>query len=89
MKYEYKVVAFTAEIDQSDIDDGTAGTRVAGQLEALFEDYASQGWELQGQYAFNVNITAGCLNQLLGLIGMGGGDDATIAIDQLVFRKEV
>jgi len=88
MKYEYKVIGFIAEIDQSDIGKD-APQKVAGQLEALFEDYASQGWELQGQYTFNVLVTAGCLSGLLGLIGMGGGGDETVAIDQLVFRKEV
>ena len=51
MKYEYKVLAFEAAIKQSDIGNG-APEKVAGQLEALFEDMASQGWELQGQYTF-------------------------------------
>ena len=35
MKYEYKVLAFEAEIKQSDIGNG-APEKVAGQLEALF-----------------------------------------------------
>ena len=87
MKYEYKVLAFEAEIKQSDIGNG-APEKVAGQLEALFEDMASQGWELQGQYTFNVAITAGCLGSLLNLGGMGSSDEY-VAIDQLVFRKPV
>ena len=87
MKYEYKVVGFTAEIKQSDIGKD-APEKVAGQLESLFEDMASQGWELQGQYVFNVAIKAGCLMSLLNLVGMGSADEY-VAIDQLVFRKPV
>ena len=87
MKYEYKVIGFKAEIKQSDIGK-KAPEKVAGQLEALFEDYANQGWELQGQYTFNVEVKAGCLSSLLSLVGLGG-TDLTVPIDQLVFRKEV
>ena len=49
---------------------------------------ASQGWELQGQYTFNVEIKAGCLMGLLNLVGMGSANEY-VAIDQLVFRKPV
>lgn len=87
MKYEYKVLGFTAQIKQSDIGN-EAPSKVAGQLEALFEDMASQGWELQGQYTFNVEIKAGCLMGLLNLVGMGSANEY-VAIDQLVFRKPV
>jgi hypothetical protein len=82
MKYEYKVIGFVAEIKQSDIGNG-AKEKVAGQLEALFEDYAIEGWELQGQYTFNVQVAAGCLASLQG------GGNVTVPIDQLVFRKQV
>ena len=87
MKYEYKVIGFKAEIKQSDIGK-KAPEKVAGQLEALFEDYANQGWELQGQYVFNVEVKAGCLMGLLNLFNLGSANE-TVAIDQLVFRKPV
>jgi len=87
MKYEYKVIGFTAQIKQKDIGND-APEKAAGQLEALFEDMASQGWELQGQYVFNVEIKAGCLMGLLNIFNMGSANQ-TVAIDQLVFRKPV
>lgn len=88
MKYEYKVVNFKANVGQSDVDDGSAPGKVAGQLESLFEDHANEGWELQGQYDFPVEIEAGCLNSLLSLVGMGTGDQ-TIEIEMLVFKRAV
>tara|TARA_B100000963_G_scaffold281855_1_gene250409 strand:- start:2085 stop:2342 length:258 start_codon:yes stop_codon:yes gene_type:complete len=85
MKYEYKVVNFQGTVKDSDKD---KGAKIAAQLESLFEDYSKDGWELQGQYNFPVKIEAGCLASILGLFGMGGGDEY-VDIYQLVFRKEV
>ena len=56
MRYEYKVINFQGVVNESDKD---KGTKVAAQLESLFEDYTKEGWELQGQYKFPVKIKAG------------------------------
>lgn len=85
MKYEYKVVNFQGTVKDSDKD---KGSKVAAQLESLFEDYSNDGWELQGQYNFPVKIEQGCLASILALFGAGGGDQY-LDIYQLVFRKEV
>jgi hypothetical protein len=85
MKYEYKVINFQGVVNESDKD---KGQKVAAQLESLFEDYTKEGWELQGQYKFPVQIKAGCLAALIGLF-TGGGADQYFDTYQLVFRKEV
>ena len=85
MKFEYKVIGFRAEVSQKDLDSGKAGEKVSGQLESLFEDYANDGWELHGQYAFNVEVKKGCLQSLISM----GSPSPTVVIEQLVFRKAV
>ena len=88
MKYEYKVIDFVATVKTSDIIKQKAGGKISGQLEALFEDFATDGWELQGQYTFNVRIKAGCLMGLINLIGFGS-PAMSFPVDQLVFRRPV
>ena len=88
MKYEYKVIEFVATVKTSDIIKQKAGGKISGQLEALFEDFATDGWELVGQYTFNVRIKAGCLMGLINLIGLGA-PAASFPVDQLVFRRSV
>ena len=85
MKYEYKVIGFQAKVSQKDLASGLAGEKVSSQLESLFEDYASDGWELNGLYSFNVEVKQGCL---AGLFSMGAAT-STVQIEQLVFRREV
>lgn len=83
MKYEYKCISFKAQVTQADIEDGKAGSKVSGQLESLFEDYTKDGWELQGQYSFQVEVKNGCIESLKG------NSHYYVPIDQLVFRRSL
>jgi|TARA_B110000879_G_C11048782_1_gene461921 hypothetical protein len=85
VKYQYKVTNFQGIVKESDND---KGDKLAAQLESLFEDYAKDGWELQGQYKFPCKIEGGCWSSLLALVGQGNADQY-LDIYQLVFRKEV
>jgi hypothetical protein len=81
MEYEYKVTAFEASVSMSEFKSGKAGPKVCAQLEILLQEHARNGWELQGQYQFQVEVKAGCFDKLFG------GSDEKIFIYQLVFRK--
>jgi len=88
MEYQYKVVNFKAECTTGDIRKGEAGEKVAKQLEGIFQREARQGWELQGQYRFDVVVKPGCFDGILKLLGQGT-EDGDYRIEQLVFRKPV
>jgi hypothetical protein len=81
MEYQYKVVAFEATVTTKDLREGRAGSKVSAQLEIALQEYAREGWEMQGQYQFSVTVKAGCVEKLLGT------KDETIYIYQLVFKK--
>jgi len=87
MEYEYKVVNFTAEATTADVRKGVHGDKVRAQLELELQRYARDGWELQGQYNFDMTIEAGCFDGLLKLFGQGTSD-GDYKIQQLVFRKQ-
>ena len=87
MEYEYKVVNFTAEATTADVRNGVHGDKVRAQLELELQRYARDGWELQGQYNFDMTIKAGCFDGLLKLFGQGTSD-GDYKIQQLVFRKQ-
>jgi hypothetical protein len=86
MEYEYKVVNFTAEATTSDVRKGTHGEKVRGQLEIELTKFARDGWELQGQYNFDMKIKGGCFDGLMNLFGKATSD-GDYRIQQLVFRK--
>ena len=86
MEYQYKVLNFKAECTTGDIRKGVAGEKVAAQLERYCQEYARDGWELQGQYRFNVEVKPGCFDGILKLFGQGTAD-GDYKIEQLVFRK--
>jgi len=81
MEYQYKVTAFEATVTTKDLREGRAGGKVTAQLEITLQEYARDGWEMQGQYQFSVEVKAGCFEKLFGTT------DQTIHIYQLVFRK--
>jgi hypothetical protein len=87
MEYEYKVVNFTAEATTADVRKGVHNDKVRAQLELELQRYARDGWELQGQYNFDMTIKAGCFDGLLKLFGQGTSD-GDYRIQQLVFRKQ-
>ena len=86
MEYEYKVVNIEAQVATSDVRKGNAGKKVQAQLELTLQEYARQGWELQGQFTFNVQVKAGCFDFITKIFG-GSTSDGDYAIYQLVFRK--
>lgn len=86
MEYQYKVRNFVAECTTADIRKKVAGEKVAAQLERECQELARDGWELQGQYRFDVRVKPGCFDFILKLIGQGT-DDGDYRIEQLVFRK--
>jgi hypothetical protein len=81
MEYEYKVTAFDAQVTLGDFKNGAAVKKVSAQLELALQTHARDGWELQGQYMFEVDVKAGCFDKLFG------GQDTSFRIYQLVFRK--
>ena len=86
MEYEYKVINFKAEATTSDVRKGTHFEKVRAQLELELQKFSRDGWELQGQYNFDMEIKAGCFDGILKLIGQGSSD-GNYKIQQLVFRK--
>jgi hypothetical protein len=86
MEYQYKVTNFEAKVTTADVRKGTAGHRVCAQLELLLQEHAREGWELQGQYQFQVAVKAGCFDKILRIFGMGA-EGGSFSIYQLVFRK--
>lgn len=86
MEFEYKVVNVEAQVTTADVRKGTAGKKVQAQLELTLQEYARQGWELQGQFTFSVEVKAGCFDFISKLFG-GKTDDGEYRIYQLVFRK--
>lgn len=87
MEYQYKVKTFTAEVTTADVEAGTWGDKTIAQLELLLEEHARQGWELQGQFKFPIEIEAvGCINAIKGLFKQDTGARSLIW-NALVFRK--
>jgi hypothetical protein len=81
MEYQYKVTNFEANVTSADVKSGRAAQKVAAQLEIALQEHARDGWELQGQYQFDVKVTAGCFASLFG------EKNNSFMIYQLVFRK--
>ena len=81
MEYEYKVTAFDGQVTLKEFRNGTAHRKIVAQLELALQEHARDGWELQGQYLFEVDAKAGCFDKLFD------GKDATFRMYQLVFRK--
>lgn len=81
MEYEYKVTGFDAKVSLSDCKNGSAARKISAQLELALQEHARDGWELQGQYQFEVDVEAGCFDKLFG------GKDTTFRMYQLVFRR--
>ncbi|REG50926.1 hypothetical protein B0G80_7399 [Paraburkholderia sp. BL6669N2] len=86
MEYEYKVTNFKAEVTTADVRKGNAGRKVTAQLEVLLQEHARDGWELQGQYTFDVQVKGGCFDGLLKVFNQNT-QDGDFKIYQLVFRR--
>jgi hypothetical protein len=86
MEYDYKVTNFKAEVTTADVRKGNAGRKVTAQLEVLLQEHARDGWELQGQYTFDVHVKGGCFDAILKLFNQNT-EDGNFKIYQLVFRR--
>jgi len=86
MEYQYKVTNFEAQVSTADVRKGVAGKKVCAQLEIMLQEHAREGWELQGQYQFDVSVKGGCFDGILKLLGQSS-DEGSFTLYQLVFRK--
>jgi hypothetical protein len=86
MEYQYNVRQLEAQVTTADVRKGVAGKKVCAQLELVLQEMARDGWELQGQYQFEVEVKAGCFDFLLRRVGQSTSD-GNYRIYQLVFRK--
>ena len=77
-KYKYSVVPFIGRIKDSQ----SAG-EVSKQLQALIDQYASQGWELHEVSNVNIEVKPGCLAMLLG------AKSSYIRFDQVIFKYQI
>lgn len=86
MEYQYKVTGFEAQVTTADVRSGKAAAKVCAQLEIALQENARDGWELQGQYEFNVEVKSGCLDGIFALFG-SKSVEGNFKIYQLVFKK--
>ena len=87
VEYEYKVVNFQATAAVSDVRKGTHMEKVRAQLELELQKYARDGWELQGQYYFDMRIKLGCIDHFISGLKGRKADGSNHRIEQLVFRR--
>jgi hypothetical protein len=78
MAYQYQVVPFIGKIKSNQ-----SAADVAGQLQGVISQYATQGWEFQQMGDVNIEVQAGCLAGLLG------AKTSYMRFDQIIFRKAV
>jgi hypothetical protein len=65
-KYEYKVDYFRANATPSEVEKGTAGPKVAQQIELKINQRMVAGYEFHQQFNTWVEVKPGCLSSLLG-----------------------
>lgn len=82
-KYHYKVEYLKANIRSSEIANGTAGMKVAEQIEEKINEQMSRGYELHQQLNTLMEIKPGCMG------GLMGSKTDFITISTTVFRKEI
>ena len=76
--YQYQVVPFIGKIKGNQ-----SAAEVSGQLQAIINQYSSQGWEFYQLNDVNIEVQPGCL------AGLFGAKTAYVLFDQLIFRREV
>ena len=82
-KYEYKVDYINSNVSASEVSNGSAGNKVAKQVEQKITQHMQEGFELYQQFDSSVKVKQGCL---AGLIGRSS---EYITITTTVFRKEI
>lgn len=88
MEYEYKVTSFQPQISTEDLRSREAPSKISAQLEILLQEHARDGWELQGQYQFDVQVQSKSFftDAALTLMKIDTGE-GVFRTFQLVFRK--
>lgn len=76
--YEYHIVPFLGEAKDRD---SRSAQRVAEQLKATIDANIGNGWEFYRIDQVQILVRPGCLGSLLG------GREATVALDQVIFRR--
>jgi hypothetical protein len=74
--YEYFVAPFVGQLRS-----GESVGNVSAQLQALINQYASQGWEFYSLDNVDIEVRPGCLASLLG------AKTSYITYNQVIFRK--
>lgn len=80
-KYRYQVVPFIGSMRSGFFSNDSAQT-VSTQLNNLLAHYAQQGWEFHSVAKVDIQVTPGCIGQLLGQSA------SYIRFDQVIFRQE-
>ncbi len=65
MAFEYKVDSVRAEINDRSVQDGTAGGKVAAQIEIKLKEWASKGFEYYRSDVVEVEVKGTCLFGLM------------------------
>ena len=82
-KFEYRVDYFNSNVTAAEVEKGTAGAKVAQQVELKINQYMNQGFELYQQFNTRVEVKPGCLS------GLMGKKTDYMTITTTVFRKEI
>ena len=80
-KYRYRVVPFIGTMRTGLFSLDSALT-VSTQLQTLIEQHANEGWEFYSVAKVGIQVTPGCLGQLLGQ------RNSYVSFDQVIFRRE-
>src|SRR5436305_10547194 len=79
-QYRYHVVPFIGAM-KSGFFSGDNAQTVSAQLNGLIDHYALQGWEFYSLEKVDIQITPGCIGQLLGQ------NASYITFDKVIFRQ--
>lgn len=80
LKYEYKVMPLKTTVTDKDIEAGSAGTKVAQQVELILEERAREGWQFYQYMQVEVEIQKGCFN-------MFDKSPTSTHLYQVIFRR--
>jgi hypothetical protein len=79
-RYKYKVDYLDAKVTASDVSKGSAGQKIANQVEIKLREWADKGFEYYSQGMVDVSVHPGCS-------ALFGQKTESINVMVLVFRK--
>ncbi len=77
--YNYKVQYLKGNVSEKDINSGSAGTKIANQVEDTLNKLSGEGYEYYSSTTVSVGISRGCLSY-------NEPTSTNITVD--IFRKE-